>query len=1219
MFGRFKRRDPAAPIKLDPLTPKYIEEEHGIYVNILNAALKDSRIQNIALSGNYGVGKSSILKKIAEAHKRKVLELSLSTLAPIEQTKGDEGPPPQATSPTNTIQQEIVKQLLYREKPRRTPGSRFRRIEKFHWLREALLSLLIGTILATTFLIMEWTNKILLAIPNLQLETPWSHASIMGVGALIFVLLRHTLYGRLNIKEVSAGTATVTLDEKSVSYFDQYLDEIVYFFEVSKRTIVIFEDIDRFNDAHIFETLRSLNALLNGSPQIKKHIYFIYAIKDSIFDRLTIAQDGRRFNHDLRAGDDPAESEVVRANRTKFFDLVIPVVPFITHQNARNLTVQLLKGIEHSVSLDLIDLASRYVPDMRLLKNVRNEFLIFRERIISSHHGGLNLSESELFAMMLYKSTHFSDFEAIRIGKSNIDELYKKSRMTVSTNLQKFQREILELQRIDRLDLAIESRGPDLGKRLIEYMKVMAAACQRNYEIVNFKKGGHSLSDDDLLTGKFWRNFIKEDGDPTLEVELRPRYNNGNQLALSFKRSDLEGILGPLYSNSLKDFDRKKNLESQKSLQNQIRFIKSADFMDLMARNDLTVNGTNGDISLDRVAKDIFKDGLAYQLLRYGYINRNYTLYTAVFHGDRMSSAATNFIIHHIDRDSRDENFPLTGADVDSIVRERSSQFGEPAFYNIDILDHILKNRASNKVVELMINSLSKLGEEQKYFLEIYLKRGSERSSLVELISLNTPKFLDYLGADVDIEHIDRLTLFNTALLSISPAYEYALSEKSAQFIASNYEELEIISSDETSTEQLENLAGLIEETGLTFTSLTPMSKKAREIFGSRSLYNVTLENLKIILDTHDELAIDVIRDMNKVAYTHLMAHLSEYLSCIDGISPSIFHQRNFAQILLDAASSDKATLEKLIKMASENCVLEEISKTPTEAWGLLAKNRRFTATLHNVKSYLEENKEVDEKLIEVLRRPEAISEVGETEEEKNAVALTLLRAKELLSPTERAKLCASLKLTQYIDAALIEPEEGELFAELIARDVVEDALPTYTRLQGLSWKTKEEFIATSREFQEFVTPNIVGNDLEMLLKSPSVGDSVKARILANATAYADASDLKGMTQLGRYAAEKMIELDFELIDSLARAKLDADIVLKLLGMTLNNITAPQVLSVLRNLGDDYANLTEPGKDRPKVPDTPDVTVILDFLISSGIVNSYGPDKGFLRVNKKHK
>nr|WP_218868423.1 hypothetical protein [Pseudoclavibacter chungangensis] len=79
------------------------------------------------------------------------------------------------------------------------------------------------------------------------------------------LLVRWLFYGKLRIKQLSAGAATVTLDDNSVSYFDQYLDEIVYFFDMSDRDVVIFEDIDRFNDSHIFETLRALNTLLNAS------------------------------------------------------------------------------------------------------------------------------------------------------------------------------------------------------------------------------------------------------------------------------------------------------------------------------------------------------------------------------------------------------------------------------------------------------------------------------------------------------------------------------------------------------------------------------------------------------------------------------------------------------------------------------------------------------------------------------------------------------------------------------------------------------------------------------------------------------------------------------------------------------------------------------------------------------------------------------------------
>lgn len=96
------------------------------------------------------------------------------------------------------------------------------------------------------------------------------------------------------------------------------------------------------------------------------------------------------------------------------------MVPFITHASARDHLTRMMSEIDHDVDDNLIDLASQHVPDMRMLKNVRNEFLIFRAQIMS--HGGseLRLSESQLFAMMLYKSTYLSDFEKIRLGASNL-------------------------------------------------------------------------------------------------------------------------------------------------------------------------------------------------------------------------------------------------------------------------------------------------------------------------------------------------------------------------------------------------------------------------------------------------------------------------------------------------------------------------------------------------------------------------------------------------------------------------------------------------------------------------------------------------------------------------------------------------------------------------------------------------------------------------------
>ncbi|WP_171907760.1 hypothetical protein, partial [Curtobacterium sp. MMLR14_002] len=103
-------------------------------------------------------------------------------------------------------------------------------------------------------------------------------------------------------------------------------DEIVYFFQVVDADIVIFEDIDRFEDPHIFETLRELNTILNAAKQLDgRTLRFIYAIKDSIFEELGVraAREADGDQPDAKKPTtDAAILEVARANRTKFFDLV---------------------------------------------------------------------------------------------------------------------------------------------------------------------------------------------------------------------------------------------------------------------------------------------------------------------------------------------------------------------------------------------------------------------------------------------------------------------------------------------------------------------------------------------------------------------------------------------------------------------------------------------------------------------------------------------------------------------------------------------------------------------------------------------------------------------------------------------------------------------------------------------------------------------------------
>lgn len=122
-----------------------------------------------------------------------------------------------------------------------------------------------GTIGAAVFIVLLGLGLVQPLVEAL-LPVLWrqivAYVLILGLAAGATWAIISVLRSRPTISaSVQAGAATVTLSKQSDTYFDEYLDEIVYFFQVSRRNIVVIEDIDRFEDVQVFDTLRALNRL----------------------------------------------------------------------------------------------------------------------------------------------------------------------------------------------------------------------------------------------------------------------------------------------------------------------------------------------------------------------------------------------------------------------------------------------------------------------------------------------------------------------------------------------------------------------------------------------------------------------------------------------------------------------------------------------------------------------------------------------------------------------------------------------------------------------------------------------------------------------------------------------------------------------------------------------------------------------------------------------
>jgi DNA replication protein DnaC len=77
---------PSSSFGFNPLYPSSLDREHGVYAETLCGAIKDERVKNIALTGSYGTGKSSILDIFERKNEGRVIHISFSSLgAKIEE------------------------------------------------------------------------------------------------------------------------------------------------------------------------------------------------------------------------------------------------------------------------------------------------------------------------------------------------------------------------------------------------------------------------------------------------------------------------------------------------------------------------------------------------------------------------------------------------------------------------------------------------------------------------------------------------------------------------------------------------------------------------------------------------------------------------------------------------------------------------------------------------------------------------------------------------------------------------------------------------------------------------------------------------------------------------------------------------------------------------------------------------------------------------------
>ena len=613
-------------IQQSTLMPATIDENEPQYLPVKEIGEKlktDRQIRNIALTGPYGSGKSSVLCTLQTKYKNfKYLQISLATLEAYDSTKEQEEQADKKQAPhtdcrnsdadkaqskkrdvekqNRLIEYSILQQLIYREKYKTLPNSRLKRI--FHFGKKKLYHWTCGIFLFFIAVLIAFEPSWLRVSAMYRIfdwgttaNTIFDIISVTYMFLCIFICIRKALQSycgyhlsKINLKD---GEIELKAQEKETSIFNRHLDEIIYFFQRTPYNVVIIEDLDRFNTADIYLKLRELNQLINDSKEIGRHIVFIYAVKDDVFKD---------------------------TQRAKFFDYISTVIPFINPSNSKDKLKEELRirGYEDIPDDDLEEIAF-FINDMRLLRNIANEYQQYRNRLCSMTQTPLN--PAKLLGMIVYKNYHPRDFAQLhnREGKVYRCINSKKKFVAYAQKELETRKSSLENKIKEHLQYTNLSKT-DLRTTCAYHIITQMRGIPQSVTIDGKSYSLHSIIDNEELFEKMLSNNI-------IHYRYNDHYYNQRNDDLNIKQFGIN--LESLYWEKKKIIaDRPKEIaQEQKSIQKEEIRIKSMKLTRLFSAYDMEKCKAFTEIELEPLM-NVF--------LRRGYLDEDYYDYISYFYKD---------------------------------------------------------------------------------------------------------------------------------------------------------------------------------------------------------------------------------------------------------------------------------------------------------------------------------------------------------------------------------------------------------------------------------------------------------------------------------------------------------------------------------------------------------------------------------------------------------
>lgn len=913
-------------LKLNSLAPKN-DIELKSYQEALDQIFLDDTILNVGITGSYGSGKSSTIETYKKINSNlNFIHIALGRYKESTRSeKQEEKPKPERVmekseekkqQETNEIEGKIINQLLHQINTKKIPQA-FTKVKKNNKSYKVYAWAIIVPIMILGLIYIfnfgDWVNYV--DLNNLEYLIVTTNAfSPLVVGSLLLFLLAYItkIFGKAQInrafirKITFQGNEIELFQSESSSFFDEHLNEVIYLFENSNADVIVFEDLDRFDNSDVFRKLKEINQLLNRRIQYKN----IKSTYTYLTKRLRKTKKGKKILEDKLDHSFYSKKIVflylirddifISKDRTKFFDLIIPIIPVIDSTNSFEKITELfnetrlktsetrkkflleypineifypkgtfskthfIKEDKEVQSNNLLEIESKiektflrklafFIDDMRLMYNISNEYKIYDRQINNE-----KLDRNNLLALITYKNIFPRDFADLQYRRGFIYSVFENKKTFIESRLQ-----IID----DKIEL-YKAEIENLNKELLESVIELTALFLKTDDIVFEADFSDSLTHVDFV-----RNLLEQEEFKRLEYKEELIYNgsNGRREHLSRKNSEtvkLEELIVKMEKNT--DYIRRKDLiekkinsrisELEKLIKNfseerrNVKILSVSESLDKGNYNKLLEEHASIESSEYRE--------LLYLLIEEGYINEAYNEYMNYFYGTHFSIDEKMFVTNLLVSEKSDYELPLKNFALIS-AHLTANDYRRPGILNYDLVEYFLETNkrenleslisvaAINRNIDFILTLYHYLDTKEKIseikYFKLFLETLNNTWKDFYLATIIEKNILSEMVIDNDKEAINNLIIGSLSLTDFHSSLNGTNFDQVISYI--NEKSSLLLKVEEYDASNFDYLYSNLKELNIKFKELdfSEMNSDIVSFIIEENIYELNIENIKEI------------------------------------------------------------------------------------------------------------------------------------------------------------------------------------------------------------------------------------------------------------------------------------------------------------------------------------------------------------------------------------